>query len=231
MALYSQTRPHPIPVGVDSGATQHMFKGQHAFSDIRVLPEPIAVMTAQKGTTTFATEIGSVTMIMDAGGTQISLLDLLYVPQLGRNLFSVSAMCHSEYTWRFDQKRAYLQPNNDHSVTIASAPRVPPGQDLSAETWVSLPRRRVCSPATSPRLGDLFPRRSATLEPRIDRTGVDALYNILSLPQRRCLKQCVTSFSPLTITVPDSLLSWHHRLGHLCWNVQKGDPTAEDEED
>lgn len=45
---------------VDSGATQHMFKDRRAFSRMRVLPELIAVMTAQEGATTFATEIGTV---------------------------------------------------------------------------------------------------------------------------------------------------------------------------
>jgi hypothetical protein len=87
---------------VDSGATHHMVHSKSNLANIRPLSKPVHI-TVGNGETISAEVVGNLAF------RHITLKDVLYVPNLGRNLLSVGVLQRNAGTsWAFREDKAEL---------------------------------------------------------------------------------------------------------------------------
>lgn len=150
---------------VDSGATSHMTRDRSNLTDIRPLSSPVTI-TVGNGDKITATEMGSVCL------KDITLHNVLHVPDLGANLISVSAFEQVPNThWHFAGALAHLI--KDGRKVIAARLR---GGLYIVEPTCTLQSSLVAAVSDSMllqwhrRLGHLNPRDVVTLgkEGRLD---------------------------------------------------------------
>lgn len=78
---------------IDSGATEHMCNNKELFFSLTELGKPVKIAVAKKKESLNATMIGNIKLQCknDSGGiTNITMTDVLYVPDLACNLFSIN---------------------------------------------------------------------------------------------------------------------------------------------
>ena len=82
---------------LDSGATDHQINKQENLKYARELVPPIQINVAKEGQSMKALMIGRLDMISKVGATEkaIMLKDVLYVPELRRNLISIKRMAQA----------------------------------------------------------------------------------------------------------------------------------------
>lgn len=87
------TRDYPIMSWfVDSGASEHMVNSEEYFDDSRELEKPTRVVVAKSGVELQATRVGTVRghSIVNGQRVEYTFRDVLFVPDLQANLFSVT---------------------------------------------------------------------------------------------------------------------------------------------
>lgn len=99
---------------IDSGATDHMVKDRHLFASFRTLEHPIEISVAKNGYTIIATGIGDIKIIAKVYGTFLhyTVKDVLYIPVLKCNLFSVSKVEKQGKTITFNDGTVKIFDNN-----------------------------------------------------------------------------------------------------------------------
>ena len=92
---------------LDSGCTKHMCASRSKFDTFKVLPQPVSIEVAD-GNFIHAVAMGTIGL----------LTDVYYVPQLRRNLISISAFDKQGYGILFEQGHAYMRssPNEEFQL-------------------------------------------------------------------------------------------------------------------
>ena len=107
---------------VDSGATCHMCNDEQLFVNIQYLKQPQKV-TLGDGHVLKATGIGTVEVQADLGGgntRRCKLRNVLHVPQLSYNLFSVPRATELGTTIRFDKTNCCILDDKNNPIATAS---------------------------------------------------------------------------------------------------------------
>lgn len=79
---------------VDSGCTDHLVKDKRYFHELLMLNKPIMIAVAQKNNHIEAIGIGNIKVISNVFGKDLecTIQNVLYVPNLKRNLLSVKRL-------------------------------------------------------------------------------------------------------------------------------------------
>lgn len=103
---------------LDSGATEHMVKDASYLSEIRRLKRPVEVVIAN-GEKLLADYCGDMVMYTDVAGKKkkCEAKNVLYVPGLKSNLFSVNRIARSGLQVKFFDNRAELIKNDEVMAT------------------------------------------------------------------------------------------------------------------
>ncbi|KAI9912061.1 hypothetical protein PsorP6_008913 [Peronosclerospora sorghi] len=104
---------------LDSGASCHMTGDSADFVEYSDLAESIWV-TIANGQRLEAKDRGSVRFVLD-GGRTVKLTDVLFLPQLGSKLVSVSSLTVHGVVVQFEQHRAVLQVGGTVVATVPKA--------------------------------------------------------------------------------------------------------------
>ena len=98
---------------IDSGATQHMTYDRDSLSDFIEFEQPSKVILGDNRTI-LAFGKGTYRLTTDIGGQpqKIALNDVLYLPDLGRNLLSVRALTNREATVEFEADKCKISRNS-----------------------------------------------------------------------------------------------------------------------
>ena len=101
---------------VDSGATNHMSPNRHVFKDLCKLASPIDISIGD-GNTIQATHVGTVTLHL-TDGTTVTLSGCLYVPDIKRQLISVSTLAARNVRVTFNESGCSIIAPDTSSVHV-----------------------------------------------------------------------------------------------------------------
>lgn len=110
---------------IDSGATDHMLKDADCFSTLRRLETPVEIVVAN-GQKLRAEYCGDVSLYAVVGGVTKECVakNVLYLPGLSCNLFSVKRVVKAGWKVCFDGEKAEIVKNGVVSRSPASRPFV-----------------------------------------------------------------------------------------------------------
>lgn len=99
---------------IDSGATDHMTNDHNYFFESWELPNPVNISVAKSGETITAVRAGNIKGYVNVEGTiqTCTLKNVLYVPKLRYNLFSVRRLEQFGLRTTFENKKAVIQSGN-----------------------------------------------------------------------------------------------------------------------
>jgi hypothetical protein len=105
---------------LDSGASQHMSNKREWFTEFQQLNEPLKIYLGNNSVIN-ATGKGQVKVITEYDGkqTKATLCNVLYVPDLAKNLFSVSQATQHGVSFEFSKNACYLKNDRNEIITIA----------------------------------------------------------------------------------------------------------------
>lgn len=100
---------------IDSGASEHMCNDQKLFCTLKNLENPVQIAVAKKNENLTATMIGDIALksIVDGTVTNITMKDVLFVPDLTCNLFSVNKIMEKDMTTVMKGNNVTIKRNNE----------------------------------------------------------------------------------------------------------------------
>ena len=106
------TESNPLWI-VDSGATYHIAKDRGAFVEYRRIPEGSKWIYVGNNTRVAVKGIGTCKLVLEGGHTLL-LHDVLFAPDIRRNIISVVVMLGLGYEWHFHDNLCDLVCNNSY---------------------------------------------------------------------------------------------------------------------
>lgn len=100
---------------IDSGASDHLVRDRELFSELRPLKKPVEIAVAKDGESIVAKQSGTVKVVSVVDGKSIdcTVNDVLYVPQLRCNLFSVLKVEKAGMRVVFEDGKAKIFNNSE----------------------------------------------------------------------------------------------------------------------
>ena len=104
---------------MDSGASQHMAFDHGLFTNYEAFKDPILIQLGND-TTIQAEGKGSIKMNLNIHNEQKEgiLTQVLYIPEICKNLFSVSKVINKDLTLHFEGSKATFYHNNKPVMTV-----------------------------------------------------------------------------------------------------------------
>ena len=106
---------------MDSGATEHQIYDEKVFASSRVLKSPVIMNVAKDKETMKAVRTGNIQATSKVGETitKLNIKNVLYIPEVRRNLLSIDRMVKAGLEVKFQNERKAIIRNRGDTIGVA----------------------------------------------------------------------------------------------------------------